>query len=98
MTSFSKRKINFSLTERVKQLHSEGYVYDFAINASKDFFCIQNNATVDSRAVTVKLVDQIYDQLFRNYKYIHAIETDTGEKGILLSPEIYFENKKLNLS
>ncbi|MFC0513050.1 hypothetical protein ACFFGT_02525 [Mucilaginibacter angelicae] len=98
MTNFSKRKINYSLTERVKQLHSEGYVYDFAVDTGKTVFCLQSNSAIENSAFTVKLIDQIYDQLFMGYKYIHAIETDTGEKGILLSPEIYFQHKLLNLS
>ncbi|WDF55644.1 hypothetical protein [Mucilaginibacter sp. KACC 22063] len=90
MLKSANNVINRLLTKRLNQLHNEGYIYDFALNNDKAILCIQNNCRVAKNSFSVKLIDQVYDQLFNNYKYIHTIETDAGEKGILLLPEIYF--------
>ncbi|HEK19420.1 MULTISPECIES: hypothetical protein [unclassified Mucilaginibacter] len=92
----TKKRVSSTLTSRLTQLHSEGYIYDFALKSKNTVMCLQSNAVADKTSFTVKLVDQIYDQLCNNYQYIHVIETDCGEKGILMLPEIYFDKIVLN--
>lgn len=94
MANTSNRKTNCDITGRVWQLHNQGYIFDFGLSADKSVICLQNNTAVERNSMTVVLIDQLYDHLSHRYKYIHAVETDSGEKGILLLPEIYFQQTR----
>ncbi len=96
MQNITNPRVNSSLTKRVAQLHNEGYEFDFALNDHKAIICVQNSCSIAHNSFSVKLVDQVFDHLFKSYKYLHLIETDSGEKGILLSSEIYFANGVVN--
>jgi hypothetical protein len=96
MQNLTNPRVNSSLTKRVAQLHNEGYELDFALCDNKVIICVQNSCSIAQNSFSVKLVDQVFDQLFKRYKYLHLIETDSGEKGILLSHEIYFDSKLIN--
>ncbi|MCJ8208603.1 hypothetical protein MUY27_02710 [Mucilaginibacter sp. RS28] len=91
MTKTLKPKINSLLTKRVTQLHQAGYTSDFALTKGKNLRSLQTEIETKPFATTIKLVDQIYDRLFLQYKYVHTVETDNGEKGILLLPAIFFQ-------
>ena len=83
-------RIKNGLTRRVAELHGRGYGFDFSVSGNKQFLCLQNNMVFINEAISVTLVDQVYDKLSRQFKYIHTVETDTGQKGILLLNHILF--------
>ena len=91
--------INRELTKRVTELHGKGYDRDFCLTESHQLFCVQNNHIFNNESASVKLIDQIYDKLFHQYKYLYIVESDSGERGILLLNFVHFdaisENKKL---
>ena len=83
-------RIKNGLTRRVAELHGQGYGFDFSLNSSTQLLCLQNNMVFIKEAFSVKLVDQVYDKFSRQFKYIHTVETDTGQNGILLLNHILF--------
>lgn len=84
-------KINQALTKRVTELHNKGYDRDFCLTANHQLFCVQNNHVFIKESASIKLIDQIYDRLFNHYKYLHVVESDNGERGILLLNFIHFD-------
>jgi hypothetical protein len=78
------------LSRRVAELHGQGYGFDFSLSPNKQLFCIQSNMLFIREALSVKLIDQVYDKVSHQFKYIHTVETDTGQKGILLLNHILF--------
>lgn len=83
--------MNTAITQRVIELQDKGYLYDFMSVGKKKFLCLQDSICFHSPDVSIKLVDQVYDQLNNCYKYIHAVETATGHKGLLLEEGIYID-------
>jgi hypothetical protein len=83
------RKLNFLLTRRVIELHGQGYDHDFLVSGGRHLICLQNNKNFNVEDVNIKVVDQGYDQLSHNFKYIHTIDTGSGERGMLLTDEIF---------
>jgi len=83
------RKLNFLLTRRVIELHGQGYDHDFLVSGGRHLICLQNNKNFNVEDVNIKVVDQGYDQLSHNFKYIHTIDTASGERGMLLTDEIF---------
>jgi hypothetical protein len=83
------RKLNFLLTRRVIELHGQGYDHDFLVSGGRHLICLQNNKNFNVEDVNIKVVDQGYDQLSHNFKYIHTIDTGSGERGMLLADEIF---------
>jgi len=77
-------RINNALTRRVAQLHHQGYGFDFGISGNQELFCMQDNRSFTRDALSITLVDQVYDKLFKQFKYVHTVEAESGEKGILL--------------
>ncbi len=82
------RKLNGSITKRVIELHANGYEYDFLMLGSH-LLCLQNNQRFPVGAVDIKVVDQGYDKLSRSFKYVHVIETCSGEKGLMIVEAIF---------
>ncbi|OOQ60337.1 hypothetical protein [Mucilaginibacter pedocola] len=78
------------LIRRVTELHQLGYGFDFSLNINKQILCVQNGLAFIQEALSIKLIDQVYDSSSRQFKYIHTVETDTGQKGILLLNHILF--------
>ncbi len=85
------RKLNASITQRVIELHANGYEYDFLMLGSH-LLCVQNNQRFPVGAVDIKVVDQCYDKLSRSFKYLHVIETCSGEKGLMIVEAIFTNN------
>jgi hypothetical protein len=83
--------MNKALTKRVTELHNQGYDGDFSLNQNQQLVCVQNNHVFLKESIAIKLVDQIYDKLFNQYKYLYVVESDSGERGILLLNYIHFE-------
>ncbi|MFD0764610.1 hypothetical protein ACFQZI_07075 [Mucilaginibacter lutimaris] len=83
-------KANRALTKRVTELHRKGYDHDFVLTPAFQLFCLQNNYVFIMESTSVTLVDQVYDDFFGQYKYVYVVESECGEKGILLLDFIHF--------
>ncbi len=83
------KKMNGVITKRVIELQNQGYLYDFTSIGKQEFVCLQDSVCFQGANVSIKLIDQVYDQFSHCYKYIHCIETETGHKGLLLEEGIY---------
>lgn len=81
--------MNGSITKRVIELHNLGYDHDFQITGNRALLCLQNNENFPVDAVRIAVIDQGFDQLTQSYKYIHTIDTDSGERGMLMSDCIF---------
>jgi hypothetical protein len=84
-------RMSTALTRRVAELHARGYDHDFSLTGNQQLFCVQTSNVYLPEATSVKLIDQAYDHLYKHYKYIHAVESDSGERGILLLSFIHFQ-------
>ncbi|MGM9478183.1 hypothetical protein ACS5PU_17285 [Pedobacter sp. GSP4] len=85
--------MNSLLTKQVIDLHARGYQFDYEFIENCGFVCMQNNAVFLSDTVVVRLVAQGFDELSRCFKYVHTIETTTGEHGVIMVDFIFFGNK-----
>jgi hypothetical protein len=84
-------KINDDLTRRVTELHSLGYDHDFVLFADSTLLCLQSNVLYLRQAALIRLVDQVYDCICRQFRYVYTVESETGEKGILVLSDIAFD-------
>jgi hypothetical protein len=91
-TQFKLTSIRNMLIRRVAELHGKGYNNDFCLTFNKQLLCLQDDVQYVRNSSSIKLIDQVYDKLSRQFKYIHTVETDTGQKGILMLNHILFEN------
>lgn len=85
------RRINIALTRRVTELHSLGYNHDFILSADSRLLCLQSSMFFLKQTATIELIDQVYDCFFQEFKYIYTVESETGEKGILVLRDILFD-------
>lgn len=88
------RKVNAELTARIAQLHGKGYCQDFAIVDAKSLKCTQSNTLYPCCQLNVTLIDHVFDHILMKYNFVHAIETDCGQRGILLVPQIFFHKRE----
>jgi hypothetical protein len=86
----SPKKVNASITKQVTDLHKRGFGFDFCLTPDNCLYCVQNNHIYKREQICVELVNQGYDKLIGSFRYIHKVETDCGEKGILMLRTIYF--------
>jgi hypothetical protein len=85
---------NAFLTKKIIALHEQGYDQDFKFADDNLLLCVQTDKYYDMAGVTFRLEDQQYDYLSHSFKYLHTIETGSGEKGILLMDGILTLNKQ----
>ena len=83
------KKMNSVITKRVIELQDQGYLYDFMVLGKQKFLCLQDSVCFHAPDISIKVVDQVYDHFSNCYKYIHAVETATGHKGLMLEEGIY---------
>ena len=77
-------KINVDLTRIVINLHAGGYIFDFQ-DLGAQFLCLQNNRFFPASEVQLSIAGHYYDQLSKSFKYVYAIDTNSGLKGLILS-------------
>lgn len=87
------RKVSPAITRQVAALHSRGYWFDFLIGQDGKVYCVQDNQQYCREQISVELVDLAYDSSSRSYRYIHKVEADSGEKGILILKSIFFNSQ-----
>lgn len=80
-----KPKLSNALTNRVIDLHNQGYTDDFLPIKEQKVKCIQNSEDFSFDDLNIQVIDQCFDQLSNSYKYIHTIETINGNKGLLFA-------------
>jgi hypothetical protein len=86
-TSF---RINNSFTKGIIDLHCKGYELDFQLAGDTDkLICAEHTFPV-STPYDILEINQYYDQVTHGFKYVHAIETYCGLKGILVADRILF--------
>jgi len=83
------RKVNGSITNKVIELHNDGYIFDFLILDQLEVLCLQDNKRIPREHVLVKVQGQGYDLFSHTFKYIHTIETTCGKRGLLLTEQVY---------
>ncbi|HEY4197983.1 MAG TPA: hypothetical protein VGM63_20720 [Mucilaginibacter sp.] len=82
------RKLNRKITQQIIGLQENGYFFDFLLSSCGEIICIQNNMVFPFCAISVKVIDQAWDQLTKSYKYIHTVDTGNEEKGLLIVEQI----------
>jgi len=85
MKTIKSKKLNRTITSRVIDLHGKGYTDDFLPTNEHTFLHIQNSENFTMADLSIKVIDQGFDQLTNSYKYIHTIETVNGDKGLLIA-------------
>lgn len=90
MKQENNRFVNVAFTKRIAQLHQAGYSKDYSITGSQTITCIQDNLSFNYDQVNIKLVDHVQDQLLKRFCYLHTVETEAGDKGILMLQNIFF--------
>lgn len=84
-----KLEMSDSLTKKVIELHDKGYDCDFLLIGDKVILCMQTNRKYPVKEVTVNAIKRAYDDFSHSYKHIHTIETSSGEKGVLLTEDVF---------
>ena len=85
-------RFNYRLANRVIELHNKGYNYDFSLVNKTFLLCAQDNNYFLLSAVQIKVIDQQYDYFTHSFKYIHTVDIDSGEKGLLVTDCIVTNN------
>lgn len=85
--AMNTRMLNCAITRRVIALQAQGYDHDFLIQGTQ-LVCIQNSLGFPLEFVSIKVIDQAYDHLSRRFKYIHIIDTGSGQKGVMVTEAI----------
>lgn len=87
------RKVNHCLTRLIIALHQQGYEIDFCLAPDNaGLITATTHDPVIERYFISKIV-QGYDEISGRFKYLHAIETFCGLKGLLLSHTILFHKE-----
>ena len=83
-------KVNHALTNQIIKLHESGYTEDFVTRRTNgQLFLISEDQEVVSD-FHISLINQFYDRLHFKFIYLHAIETNCGQRGIALSSDLLF--------
>jgi hypothetical protein len=90
MEQIRRRRQNASLTKMIINLHSRGFTEEFYIRDAKVFTFSTIYPEESISSFEVLLINQVFDELSGGYKYIHAIESDSGVRGLLLIEECLF--------
>ena len=86
---------NQLLTKMIIALHENGFTDDFFVHDASDILGSVLSPGTIYPFFTVVLINQVFDELTNTYKYIHAIETICGRKGLLLSADLLFHTNNL---
>jgi hypothetical protein len=88
--------MNHLLTKMIIDLHEKGFTEDFCIGDDRTSLCSPHLKSLAFPVFTISIINQGYDQLTKCYKYVHAIETPCGIKGLLLSSRVFFNTNSLS--
>jgi hypothetical protein len=88
--------MNHLLTKMIIELHEKGFTEDFFIAEDQSSLCSPNSKNLIFPFFAILIINQGYDQFAKCYKYVHAIETSCGIKGLLLSSQVFFNTNYLS--
>jgi hypothetical protein len=60
------------------------YIFDFH-DMDSQLVCLQNNHSFPATGMQISIAGHYYDQLSKSFKYVYAIDTNSGLKGLMLS-------------
>ncbi|MFC3559072.1 hypothetical protein [Pedobacter jamesrossensis] len=89
MTTLSTRRVKSRMTQKIIEMHNKGYEYDFQIIDGPRIVCLQDNVPFQHERVQICVIDQCFDSVSKQFKYIHTIETSCGRKGLLLDGRLF---------
>lgn len=90
----ANRFINVAMSKRIARLHDAGFCNDYSLTPLKQLQCVQDNFCYHDDQVSVMLVDQVYDRLLKRICYLHTVETETGDRGLLILQDIFFKTPR----
>ena len=61
---------------------------DFYPASEKEIICLQDDRNFYIEEVSLKVIDQVFDEISQSYKYIHTIDTGYNCKGLLIIESI----------
>jgi len=82
-------RLNVSITKKVIELQERGYDCDFLLLANGNLLCMQTNRKYALNSVSIKMMEHGYDFFSQTYKNVHTIETGNGERGVLLTEQLF---------
>jgi len=83
-----ERYINCLITKSVIALHEEGYIDDFLLDEIGQLWAIQERRPYVFTEVNINKISKFDDHDGKATKFIVAIETADGLKGVLLSTRL----------
>jgi hypothetical protein len=88
----TKLKLNISITQRIVDLHEQGYIYDFDVENISQLICLQSGQVFLRQETLIELIDLDYNEIDKAFTYIHSVDTFYGYKGLLLAGQILSNN------
>jgi hypothetical protein len=82
------RAVNVQITQSIIALHDEGYVYDFLLDEVGQLWDVQENVPFQLSEININKIGQFDEQMGKVAKFILAIETVNGSKGLLLATKL----------
>ncbi|WP_162996265.1 hypothetical protein [Mucilaginibacter celer] len=76
---------NGLLTKMIIYLHEHGYTEDFCFSDRLNVISPLSDPAMIIPHFEILLINQVYDELTHSHKYIHAIASDCGMRGLLLA-------------
>jgi len=86
--SNKRRHVCSELTKTLIDLHDSGYVFDFRVLDRERIICLQDSRQFNANGIIIKVINQHFDKITHSYKYIHTVETDCGDRGLIVADEI----------
>jgi len=84
------RKVNHTLTNLIIKLHDSGYTEDFVTRRHEGRLALVSDNDRLISDFQISIINQFFDRLDLKFTYLHAIETNCGLRGIVLSNDVLF--------
>jgi hypothetical protein len=96
MKLLKSKKRSAMLTRMIISLHAKGYTEEFCIKGTPAMICMVTDPELVIPYYDILLINQVFDELTGRYKYIHAIESESGQRGLLLDDICLFHRSALS--
>jgi len=77
------RAVNYQITQVIISLHEDGYIYDFLLYGVGQIWCLQEGTPHSFAEINIHEVNLFGEQNKKSKKFLFAIETADGHKGLL---------------
>ncbi|MET3981864.1 hypothetical protein ABIB62_004480 [Mucilaginibacter sp. UYP25] len=71
--------VNCNIAAKIVELHQNGFKFDFEVLAGYQVFCVQQNSFISLKDISIRVIDQCFDQLSYCDKYVGVVESGYGE-------------------